>query len=126
MNLTAPFAVTRACLPLLQASPDASVVFTADPIGQDPQAFWGGYAAAKRGLDSLLELFVREHGHRDNLRFNALAPGPTATALRARAFPAGDEQARPADAAVPGFLHLLGPASRGSNGRTLSPDSGIE
>lgn len=121
VNLTAPFAVTQACLPLLQASPDASVVFAADPVGTEPQAFWGGYAVAKSGLDTLLALLVREHGHRDNLRFNAVAPGPTTTPLRARAFPAGDEQARPPTAAVPSFLHLLGPASRGVNGTTLSP-----
>lgn len=123
VNLTAPFAITRACLPLLQAAPDASVVFAADAVGRDAQPFWGGYAAAKTGLETLLGLFVAEYGHRDNLRFNAVDPGPTATPLHERAFPNGDDNARPADAAVDLFLHLLGPAARGIDGRTLTPDA---
>lgn len=123
VNLTAPFAVTRACLPLLQAAPDASVVFATDSVGAQPQAFWGGYAVAKAGLEALLDILVRELGHRGNLRFNAVAPGATATPLRARAFPGDDDQARPPTAAVPTFLHLLGPDSAGLNGRTLAPDT---
>lgn len=126
VNLTAPFAVTRACLPLLETAPDASVVFTADRIGRASQAFWGGYAAAKGGLETLLGLFAREHAHRDNLRFNAVDPGPTATGLRARAFPADDPQARPPNAAIHLFLHLLGPGSHGVNGQTLALDNNAE
>lgn len=122
INLTVPFAVTRACLPLLQASPDASVVFAADHVGRDPKAFWGGYAAAKGGLETLLGLFVREQSHCPNLRFNAVDPGSTRTDLRARAFPDGDPQDQPAETAAGLFLHLLGPESRGSNGRITTPE----
>lgn len=119
VNLTAPFAVTRACLPLLLEAPDASVVFAADAVGREPQAFWGGYAAAKAGLETLIGLLVREYSHRANLRFNAADPGPTATALRARAFPDSHDQAQSPDAATPLFIHLLGPDSRALNGRIL-------
>lgn len=120
VNLTAAFAVTRACLPLLIAAPDASVVFVSDRLARSPKAFWGPYAAGKAGLEVLLKVFAAEHGHRDNLRFNALDPGPLATPLRARAFPAGDPDARTPAAAVPDCLRLLGPASRGSNGRIVT------
>ncbi|HNT88126.1 MAG TPA: cysteine--tRNA ligase, partial [Candidatus Hydrogenedentes bacterium] len=47
VNLIAPFALTRACLPLLRQAPDASVVFTGETHGHRPRAFWGGYAVAK-------------------------------------------------------------------------------
>lgn len=108
VNLTAPFAVTRACLPLLYESPNASVVFATDAVGRAPQPFWGGYAAAKAGLEALLAMLAREHEHRKNLRFHAVDPGPTATALRARAYPAGDPDAAAPEDAVPLFLSLLG------------------
>lgn len=119
VNLTAPFAVTQGCLPLLQAAPDASVVFAADAVGREAEAFWGAYAMAKSGLDTLVATFAREHGHRENLRFNAVDPGPLATPLRGRAFPTGDDSARDPEIAVPLLLHLLGPDSRGTTGRTL-------
>src|SRR5207249_4425599 len=50
VDLLAPFGMTRALLPLLRAAPDASVVFTLDTRGQEPKAYWGGYAVAKAGL----------------------------------------------------------------------------
>ncbi|MDT0617263.1 SDR family NAD(P)-dependent oxidoreductase [Salinisphaera sp. P385] len=122
LGVTVPFALTRACLPLLGRSPDASVVFMDDAVGRGDNAFWGGYAVAKAGLSSLMTLFATEHGHRDDLRFNALRPGPMATPLRARAFPSQDEKAQPTDQAVSACLHLLGPSGRGINGQTLDPD----
>ncbi|MDN5939161.1 MAG: SDR family NAD(P)-dependent oxidoreductase, partial [Salinisphaera sp.] len=120
VNLTAAFAVTQACLPLLLAAPDAAVVFVADRVGRRPKAYWGAYAAAKAGTDALLSLFAAEYGHRDNLRFHALDPGPLDTPLRTRVFPSGDPAAQPLESAVPACLHLLGPASRGISGRRIT------
>lgn len=120
VNLTAAFAVTQACLPLLLNAPDAAVLFTTDAVGRKPKAFWGPYAAAKAGLEALLALFAAEYGHRDNLRFNAIDPGPLATPLRKRAFPTGDTAAQPPQAAVPACLHLLGPGSREVRGQVVS------
>src|SRR5574340_445399 len=38
VNLIAPFALTRACLPLLRQAPDASVVFTGESHGHQRRA----------------------------------------------------------------------------------------
>ncbi|MGE5154014.1 MAG: SDR family NAD(P)-dependent oxidoreductase, partial [Bdellovibrio bacteriovorus] len=41
INLTFPFLLTQACLPLLRTSSDAAVVFTSDPVGRTGKAYWG-------------------------------------------------------------------------------------
>ena len=48
VNLTATFALTQVCLPLLEKSADASVVMTASSVGRRGRAYWGGL----RGLQS--------------------------------------------------------------------------
>jgi NAD(P)-dependent dehydrogenase (short-subunit alcohol dehydrogenase family) len=56
VNLIAPFALTRACLPLLKASPDGSVVMTSDTHGHAPAAYWGGFAVAKAAIEALVKI----------------------------------------------------------------------
>ena len=46
VNLTAPFALTRALMPLLTLAEDSSVVFTGETHGVRPAAFWGGFAVS--------------------------------------------------------------------------------
>ena len=60
VNLLAPFGLTRALLSLLRAASDASVVFTLDTRGEDPNAYWGAYAVAKAGLSALLRILADE------------------------------------------------------------------
>ncbi len=117
VNLTAAFALTQICLPLLQASDDASVVFAADQAAAAPKAFWGAYAASKAGLATLTRLFALEHAQNEKLRFNAVDPGPRATNLRKQAFPADDPAARPAEDIAGLFVHCLSAASRGTTGQ---------
>lgn len=120
VNLTAPFAITESCMPLLRAAPDASVVFAADHVGREAKAYWGAYAVAKTGLETTVKLFASEYEHVQHLRFNAVDPGPMLTALRKKAFPNDDPDARDPEVAVAKFLELLGPASRGISGRILT------
>src|SRR5450759_5152566 len=60
INLAAPFALTRACLPLLKAAPDASVIFTSETHALEPKAFWGGFAVSKAGLHTLTQIWADE------------------------------------------------------------------
>src|SRR3977135_3333305 len=53
VNVAAPMALTRALMRLLNAAPDAAVVFTLDSRGQQPRAYWGGYAVTKAGIAAL-------------------------------------------------------------------------
>lgn len=122
VNLTAAFALTQICLPLLQAADDASVVFTLDQPAAEPKAFWGAYGVSKAGLAALVRLFAIEHAQNPQLRFNGVDPGPRKTALRASAFPADDPAARPVDELGAHYVHLLSGAAQGTSGQILDAD----
>jgi NAD(P)-dependent dehydrogenase (short-subunit alcohol dehydrogenase family) len=121
VNLAAPFALTRACLPLLSAAPDASVVFTGETHGVEPKAYWGGFAVSKSGLSTLAAIWADELERAGKPRMNVLVPGPVATPQRARSHP-GENPAtlRSAEDAARAFLWLLGPDGAGCTGKTLA------
>lgn len=120
VNLTAPFLLTQAMLPLLMRSPDASVVFTSSGVGRQPRAFWGAYGVAKAGLEALASTLADELANISNIRVNTVNPGATRTNMRASAYPGEDPNslARPEDR-VPVFLYLMGPESRGVTAQRL-------
>lgn len=91
VNLTAPWWLTQACLPLLAKSPDAAVVFTLDEAERVGQAFWGGYGVANHGLGALVGMLHRELANTP-VRVAGVQPGPMRTALRAKAFVEEDDR----------------------------------
>jgi NAD(P)-dependent dehydrogenase (short-subunit alcohol dehydrogenase family) len=118
VNLLAPFGLTRALLPMMRATPDASVIFTLDTRGQEPKAYWGAYAVAKAGLSALLAILADEWENTPNLRVNGVVPGPMCSPLRAQTHP-GEDVTRlpPPEAFVPLYLYLLnGQPKRESGG----------
>jgi NAD(P)-dependent dehydrogenase (short-subunit alcohol dehydrogenase family) len=120
VNLIAPFALTRACLPLLRQAQDASVVFTGETHGHQPSAYWGGYAVAKSGLETLTRIWADELGAEENLRINTLIPGQVATTLRSRTHPGLDPDTVPsADDLMPWYLYLMGADSRAVRGQIV-------
>ena len=120
VNLIAPFALTRACLPLLRKAPDASVVFTGETHGHQPSAYWGGYAVAKSGLETLTRIWADELTAAENLRINTLIPGQVATTLRSRTHPGLDPNTVPStDDLMPWYLYLMGADSRAVRGQIV-------
>ena len=120
VNLTAPFILTRALYPFLRRSEDASVVFTSSGVGRRGRAFWGAYAVSKFGTEGLMETLADEVIPGQQLRFNAVNPGATRTAMRAQAYPAEDPATLKTPEEIMGvYLYLLGPDSRGVNGRSF-------
>jgi NAD(P)-dependent dehydrogenase (short-subunit alcohol dehydrogenase family) len=118
VNLTAAFALTQACLPLLQKAEHASVIFTSSRAGREARAYWGAYAVSKHGVETLMAVFAEELGNTSNIRVNSLNPGPCATALRRVIFPSEDPATLPQpDALMPAFLYLMGDDSLHENGR---------
>ncbi|MFT4257447.1 MAG: SDR family NAD(P)-dependent oxidoreductase, partial [Pseudoxanthomonas sp.] len=116
VNLTAPWWLTQACLPLLQQAEDAAVVFALDDPARVSQTYWGGYGVAQHGLRALVGMLAAELAN-TRVRVSALQPGPMRTPLRAKAYADdGDTQAREpadyADACVE-LLSLAGAAHRG-------------
>ncbi|MFC7886198.1 SDR family NAD(P)-dependent oxidoreductase [Streptomyces sp. NPDC057376] len=81
INLTAPFLLTRAALPHMLTAGRGSIVFTASEAGLRGSAAGAAYTASKHGIVGLvknLAVMYRKQG----IRANAIAPGPTATAMR--------------------------------------------
>lgn len=116
VNLSAPFMLTQACLPLLRRSADAAVVFLSDTVGRHGRAYWGAYGVSKFGVEGLMQTLADELAQ-SRIRVNSLDPGPTRTTLRAQAYPAEDPaHLKTPDEVAPVLLWLLGPDSQGTTG----------
>ena len=120
VNAIAPFTLTRALLPLLEAVPDASIVFTSSGVGRVGRAYWGAYAASKFATEGLSQTLADELEAAGRVRVNALNPGATRTAMRAAAYPAEDPLQLPQpEAHMDLYLYLMGPDSAGVTGRSF-------
>jgi len=119
VNLTAPFVLTQALLPLLRESVDPSIIFTSSGVGRVGKAFWGAYSVSKFGTEALSQILADENRHTP-LRVNCINPGPTRTKMRLAAYPAEDRDAlkRPEDI-MAAYVYLLGPDSQGVTGQSI-------
>lgn len=121
VNLTATYTLTRLCLPLLNKSPDAGVVFLTDPSGRDSKAYRGAFGVAKYAVEGMMRSWASELEPYPHLRLNAYDPGPLRTFLRLKGYPGEDaDSVPPPESAVPALLYLLGPDSRGISGQRFS------
>lgn len=121
VNLTAPWLLTQACLPLLRASADPAVVFASSSVGRRGRAHWGAYAVSKFGVEGMVQVWAEElDGGSKPVRVNALNPGPVRTSMRLEAYPAEDRSklALP-EAVAPAFIWSLSAASLGVTGQSL-------
>jgi NAD(P)-dependent dehydrogenase (short-subunit alcohol dehydrogenase family) len=117
VNVAAPMGLTRATIRLLDKADDAAVIFTLDSRGQDPRAYWGGYAVTKAGVAALARELADEWEHRDRLRVNAVVPGPMRSPLRGQTHPGEDPSLLPTpDALVPLFMHLIADQTKAESG----------
>ncbi len=120
INTVAPFALTRACLPLLKKADDASVVFVGESHGLHPGPFWGAFAVSHAGLPHLTRIAANEWDAFPNLRVNLLVPGPVQSPQRTRTHPGQAKSELPKIATLlPAFAYWIGPASRGRSGETV-------
>ena len=120
VNLMVPFALTKACLPLLKASLDASVIMTASTQGHNPTAYWGGFSVAKAGIEALVKLQADEWSALPNLRINALIPGAVNTPQRAKTHPGEIKKTLPQpEDLIPYYLFFMGPDSKAVNGEII-------
>lgn len=121
VNLSAPFLLTSACLPLLQRVPDATVIFVGDARRHHAGAYWGAYAVSKAGIEGLAGVLSEEVESRGTPRVVCVRPGPMRTALRRRAFPAESPDAVPdPDTVAGGVLFALDPSAPVAHGATVS------
>lgn len=123
VNLSAAFLLTRACLPLLKRSDDASIVFTTADVGRKARAYWGAYGAACFALEGFAQTLADEVAQNTQIRVNTIDPGAVRTDFRAQAYPGENPMAHPAPQQIMStYLYLLGPASRGVTGKGFTAE----
>ena len=90
VNLTAPFLLSKALIPLLDHRHSSSIVFTSSGLSRRGKAYWGAYSVTKAATDNLMQIMADELEGITKIRVNAIDPGATRTRMRASAFPAED------------------------------------
>ncbi|MBR9856557.1 MAG: YciK family oxidoreductase [Gammaproteobacteria bacterium] len=119
VNLKSQFLMTQALLPLLKATPNASIVYTSSGVGKRGRAYWGSYAVSKFATEGMMEVLADELDN-TSVRVNCINPGATRTEMRARAYPGEDASAlRTPKDLMPLYLYLMGEDSRDINGQSL-------
>lgn len=120
VNLSSNFLLTKAVLPLLQKSDDASIAFTSSGVGRKGRAYWGAYAVSKFGVEGLSQVLADELEGVTNIRVNCINPGATNTAMRRIAYPAENPAVNPfPEQIMATYLYLLGPDSQGVTGQSF-------
>lgn len=115
VNFTANWRLIRAMHPLLRASDAGRAVFLTTGEAPKSRAYWAPYAATKAALETLVRCWAAEL-EVTPVKANLFNPGPTRTAMRAKAYPGEDPNTlqRPEDVAA-AITAMLAP-SYGENG----------
>lgn len=121
VNVNATFMLTRALLPLLKRSEDASIAFTSSSVGRKGRANWGAYGVSKFATEGLMQTLADELEGVTAVRANSINPGATRTGMRAQAYPDENPLNNPApEDIMPVYLYLMGPDGTGINGQALN------
>lgn len=96
VNLSAPYLLAQACLPLLRERDDSALVLAVNGPQATARAYWGGYGVAQAGLLQLAAILADELENTP-VRVHAFDPGPMRTGLRQRVWFAEN----PADVPAP-------------------------
>lgn len=119
-NLIAPFALTKACLPLLKRASDASVVLTSTTAGHHPSAYWGAHAISKSAAETMVNIWALEMETFPNIRINTVIPGAVQCPQRKKSHPGEVHGNLPRpEAIMPLYLYLMGHDSAGVSGQTF-------
>lgn len=119
VNVSAPFALTQACMPLLLRATDSAVVFVLDNPELVNRAHWGAYGVSKAALERMVEILHQET-ESSPLRTHALLPAPMRTTLRRAAYFGEDTTIQPLpDATAQAAVHLLSEVGRFARGAAL-------
>ncbi len=125
-NLSAPFLLTRACLPLMlnTESDHSAIIFTTDQYNE--KAYWGSYGISKSGIETLSKQLADELEADNHIRVNCINPGTVDTKLHTQAFPAIDptELVKP-DRITQTYLYLMDTLSHETHGQLIFANSEI-
>jgi NAD(P)-dependent dehydrogenase (short-subunit alcohol dehydrogenase family) len=100
---------------LLRASDAGRAVFVSSGASKNPRAYWGPYAASKAALDAMVVSYAAELNVTP-IKANLFNPGPTRTAMRAKAFPGEDPMTLPTPEEIAPAIVAMLAASYTQNG----------
>jgi NAD(P)-dependent dehydrogenase (short-subunit alcohol dehydrogenase family) len=107
VNFAANQRLIRTLHPLLRASDAGRAVFLTSGASRHPRAYWGPYAASKAALDAFVIAYAAELNVTP-MKANLFNPGPTRTAMRAKAYPGEDPMTLPAPEEVaPAIVKMM-------------------
>ena len=119
VNVSAPFALTQACMPLLTKADDSAVIFVLDDPELLSRAHWGGYGVSKAAVERMAAVLHAENG-RNAMRVHAVLPAPMRTALRRAAYYGENTLERPLPtASADAIVYLLSRAGAEARGTVL-------
>jgi len=109
LNLLAQQALIANFDYMLRKSEAGRVIGISSGVAMRPRAYWGAYAASKAALDTLLLSYGDEVANLAPIKVAIVNPGPTATAMRAKAYPGEDPATLKQPSAVAdAIVELLG------------------
>ncbi|MDZ4097882.1 MAG: SDR family NAD(P)-dependent oxidoreductase [Methylophilaceae bacterium] len=121
VNVIAPFALTKACLPLLKMAADASVVFLSSSNAHEASAYWGAHGISKKAMEHLMQTWSQELEQFPQLRMNAVIPGPIQSPQRKKSHPGEVHANLPnSERLMDLYIYLMGKESKELRGRTIS------
>ena len=118
VNVTAAFALTKVCIPLIRKARGA-IVFASSSVGRKGRAFWGAYSVSKFAVEGLAQTLADELGE-SHVRVNVVNPGATHTNMRQQAYPAEDKtKIRAPEEVIGPFMYFLCDDEDGPNGLSV-------
>jgi NAD(P)-dependent dehydrogenase (short-subunit alcohol dehydrogenase family) len=100
--------LTKALLPLLRFSTQASILFTAADESLEGKAYWSAYSASKFGIIGLAQSLAAELEANTPIRVNCLHPGKVRTNLQMKSYPGRDPNELPlAQDIMDHYIYLL-------------------
>ena len=107
VNLHANFLITQTCLPLLEASDDPAIIFSAH---DSLRAYNGAFGIAKAGTQAMMDILADEYDIDDNfIRINSIDTGPLRTQMRKSNYPGEDMSTLALPEAIVGpYLYFMG------------------
>jgi NAD(P)-dependent dehydrogenase (short-subunit alcohol dehydrogenase family) len=113
INLNAPIAITRACMPMLKRAVTGVVVFLSETHTIVPKAYWGAFAVSKGAIHHVAQIWNDELERENSPRMKVLIPGPVVSQCRSITHPGELASALPTTAALEhSFLLLMSADAR--------------
>ncbi|MDC7252855.1 SDR family NAD(P)-dependent oxidoreductase [Wohlfahrtiimonas chitiniclastica] len=120
-TLNTPFYLTQAMLPLLNKAERGSVIFFDHAeVADGSQAYWGSYAVAKAGLNTLMKLFAGEFESQEKIQFNSIDPVCLNSAMRYSVSPSGNRDAKKVADVITHIIDLNDDARPFTTGQTFT------